>query len=200
VVVQPNFRGSSGYGKAYEEKGYGQWGRAMQDDLTDAARWMIGNKSADAKRICMFGWSYGGYAAQVAAFKTEGLYRCSASVAGISDLAADLKQDRRRFNAKTFKQQKQTVRGPDGKVDIDSVSSLKQVASIAIPLFLAHGEDDGRVDVKQSRRIYEAARRAGKAVEYYEYPKGDHGLSDEKQRADLLTRLEAFLTKYNPAN
>jgi acetyl esterase/lipase len=200
VVVQPNFRGSSGYGKSFEEKGYGQWGRAMQDDLTDAARWMINRKSADAKRICMFGWSYGGFAAQVAAFKTEALYRCAASVAGVSDLAAFLKLDQRRFSAKTYKQQKQTLRGADGKADIDSVSSIKHVTSVSIPLFLAHGEKDRRVDVKQSRRMYDVMIKAGKTVEYYEYLKGDHSLSDEKHRADLLGKLEAFLSKYNPAD
>jgi dipeptidyl aminopeptidase/acylaminoacyl peptidase len=200
VVVQPNFRGSSGYGKAFEEKGYGQWGRAMQDDLTDAARWMISRKAADAKRVCMFGWSYGGYAAQVAAFKTEGLYRCAASVAGVSDLDSFQKLDRRRFDSKTFKEQKESVRGPDGKTDIDSVSPLKQVAQVSIPLFLAHGDKDGRVDVRQSRRMFEALTKAGKTTEYYEFAKGDHSLSEEKHRAVLLTKLEAFLSKYNPAD
>ena len=200
LVVQPNFRGSSGFGKSYEEKGYGQWGRAMQDDIDDAARWLIDRKIADPKRVCMFGWSFGGYAAQVAAFRPGGIYRCAASVAGVSDLVSFDGSDRRRFDAKTYKRQKESVRGPDGKADIASVSSLKNIDKISIPLFLAHGSKDERVSVRQSRSLDDALTKAGKVHEYYEIKDGDHSLSEEKDRAFLLTKLEAFLTKYNPAD
>ena len=86
VVLQPNFRGSSGYGFEFAMKSIGDWGGAMQDDLADAATWLIANHSVDSQSICILGGSYGGYAALMAAAKQQHIFKCAASFAGVSDL------------------------------------------------------------------------------------------------------------------
>ncbi|PMX85205.1 S9 family peptidase, partial [Pseudomonas sp. GW460-C3] len=85
AVLQPNYRGSSGYGTAFTKKGRGQWGLAMQDDLTDAVKWAADSGLADAKRVCIVGGSYGGYAAFRGAQRDGAVYRCAISFAGVSD-------------------------------------------------------------------------------------------------------------------
>ena len=95
VVLQPNFRGSTGYGREFVDKGEGQWGRTMQDDLDDGVKWLVQQGKVDPKRVCIMGASYGGYAAMWAAARNPEIYRCAISFAGISDLAAMIRYDRR---------------------------------------------------------------------------------------------------------
>ena len=194
AVVQPNYRGSSGYGTAFAEKGEGQWGLAMQDDLNDALAHLAREGIADPKRAAMVGASYGGYAAMRAAQRDGNLYRCAVSFAGVSDLPALLRYDRRFLNS---------GRGTDWlrkqAPDLKSVSPINHADQFSIPILLVHGRKDQRVPVKQSRELAEKLRKAGKNVRYVEQPEGDHFVSRESDRAQFLTELEGFLKAHNPA-
>jgi dipeptidyl aminopeptidase/acylaminoacyl peptidase len=194
AVVQPNYRGSSGYGTAFAEKGQGQWGLAMQDDLNDALAFLAKEGIADPKRAAMVGGSYGGYAAMRAAQRDGALYRCAASFAGVSDLQALLRYDSRFLN---------TGRGIDWlrkqAPDLRAVSPINFPGQFSIPILLVHGKKDQRVPVKQSRELAEKLRKAGKSVKYVEQPLGDHFVSRQADRLQFLTELEAFLKEHNPA-
>lgn len=193
AVVQPNYRGSSGYGTAFAEKGEGQWGLAMQDDLNDALAFLAGEGIADRKRAAMVGASYGGYAAMRAAQRDGALYRCAVAFSGVSDLPALLRYDGRFLNS---------GRGIDWlrkqAPNLREVSPINFPASFSIPILLVHGKKDQRVPVKQSRELADKLRKAGKSVEYVEQPEGDHHFSRQADRLQFLTALEAFLKQHNP--
>lgn len=195
AVLQPNYRGSSGYGVAFADKGEGQWGLAMQDDLDDAVSWAVQQGIADAMRVCIVGGSYGGYAAMRAAQRGGKRYRCAASFAGVSDLEAMRRYDGSFLNGKFASDwlDKQVA-------DLDAVSPLRQADKVAIPMLLVHGKKDLRVPYKQSASFADKLKKAGGNVHYVEQPEGDHYLSREADRIQLLTELETFLDKHNPAD
>lgn len=193
AVLQPNFRGSTGYGQAFLDKGNGQWGLAMQDDITDSAEWMVKNNIADKKRICIVGGSYGGYAAMMAAVKTPDLFRCASSLNGVSDILQLLGDDNGRFKD----EQSARLIG-DRTVDRDrlkTTSPINGVDKIKIPVQLVHARDDLRVDIKQSQRMRDRLTAAGKSVDYVEIANGEHWLENEQARLVYLTALEKFLAK-----
>ena len=194
AVIQPNYRGSSGYGTAFAEKGQGQWGLAMQDDLNDALAHLVKEGVADPKRACMVGASYGGYAAMRAAQRDGGLYRCAVSFAGISDMPALLRYDKGFLNS---------GRAVDWlreqAPDLKGVSPINHAQDFSIPILLVHGKEDRRVPIKQSRELAEKLKKAGKDVRYVEQKLGDHHFSRQEDRLQFLTELEAFLKQHNPA-
>jgi dipeptidyl aminopeptidase/acylaminoacyl peptidase len=198
AVLQPNYRGSSGYGTAFAEKGEGQWGLAMQDDLDDAVDWAVKQGVADPKRVCMVGASYGGYAAMRAAQRDGAKYRCAVSYAGVSDLGAMMRYDSRFLNHGTRKDWLK-----EQAPDFAAVSPVNFAAQFSTPILLMHGRKDRRVQVAQSREMAEKLRAAGKAMGrdylYVEQPLGDHHFSREADRLDFLQRLDAFLKEHNPA-
>ena len=194
AVVQPNYRGSTGYGKAFEDAGLGQWGLKMQDDLNDAVAYLVKQGVADPKRVCIAGASYGGYAAMRAAERDGAIYRCAISYAGVSDLVAMRAYDGEFLNGKTvglwLRHQ-----APDFK----AVSPRFDAASFSIPILIVAGKADHRVPVKQSRMMAAALKDAGKTYEYDEQPLADHFFSRAEDRLDFLKRMKAFLDKYDPA-
>lgn len=194
AVLQPNYRGSSGFGNDFAKKGEGQWGLAMQDDLTDAVKWATAQGIADAKKICIVGGSYGGYAALRAAQRDHGVYRCAVSFAGVADMQGMLRYDGSFLNS---------GRGTDWlrkqAPDLKSVSPINFAADFDIPVLLMHGKADMTVPVKQSRQMADRLKAAGKDYRYVEQPLGDHHLSREADRVQFLKELEAFLAKYDPA-
>ncbi|WP_380783455.1 alpha/beta hydrolase family protein [Sphingomonas sp. R86520] len=198
AVVQPNYRGSSGYGTAFAKLGEGQWGLKMQDDLDDAVTHLAKQGIADPKRVCMAGASYGGYAAMRAAQRNgvgaAAQYRCAISYAGVSDLQAMQNYDGKFLYGKTrsdwLKKQ-----APDYR----SVSPRFGAETFSIPILLLHGKEDKRVPVKQSRMIAAALKQAGKPYEYIEQPLGDHHFTRGEDRLEFLKAMGAFLAKYNPA-
>ncbi|MEA3032575.1 MAG: hypothetical protein QOH86_591 [Sphingomonadales bacterium] len=194
AVVQPNFRGSAGFGSAFASKGRGQWGLAMQDDLNDALAELVRQGIADPKRAAIFGGSYGGYAALRAAQRDGALYRCAISFAGVSDLGALIRYDSSFLNSGAGRDWLRN-QAPDLK----SVSPINFPEQFSTPVLLVHGKADKRVPVKQSREMADALKKAGKAVRYVEQPLGDHFLSREEDRVALLREVEAFLKQYNPA-
>ncbi|CAN5371677.1 S9 family peptidase [soil metagenome] len=198
AVLQPNYRGSLGFGTAFAAKGEGQWGLAMQDDLNDAVDWAVKEGIADAKRVCIVGASYGGYAAMRAAQRDGAKFRCAISYAGVSDLAAMMRYDSRFLYSGTRKDWMK-----EQAPDFVSVSPINYAANFTTPILLMHGKKDRRVQVKQSREMAEKLKAAGKVEGrdyiYVEQPLGDHFFSRQADRLDFLKRMEAFLFEHNPA-
>jgi dipeptidyl aminopeptidase/acylaminoacyl peptidase len=188
-VLQPNYRGSRGYGGDFEKAGFAQWGLKMQDDVTDGTQWLIDRKLADPRRICVVGWSYGGYTALMGAIKTPSLYRCAASMAGVSDLRRRLD----RANQSRFADINLPRFDSDPAI-IDANSPVLHADRIQIPVFLAHGRRDFTVSVEDSEAMEDALRRLGKPVETLYFDDDDHYLFREGDRIAFLKALAGFLT------
>jgi dipeptidyl aminopeptidase/acylaminoacyl peptidase len=199
VVLQPNFRGSTGYGKSFMERGYQQLGKAMQDDLDDGAGWLVMSGQVDPRRVCMVGWSYGGFAAQVAAYRNPDLYRCAVSIAGVSDLAELIRYDQRVLLGPVFQRWQAALQGELPLGDLAAVSPRQRAAEVRAPLLLVHGTADYRVPVRQTTLMGEALAAAGRTAEVVTIEGGDHSLTGEEQRLKLLEVLDRFLQRHNPA-
>ena len=193
VVLQPNFRGSSGYGFEFEMESIGNWGGAMQDDLADAATWLIANHSVDSQSVCILGGSYGGYAALMAAAKQQHIFKCAASFAGISDLNLLLRKALRFSNYDFVKM----VVGDDSQ-KLKRRSPINYVKNIEIPVMIIHGDQDLIVHVEQSRTMYKAMQKNKKQVEYIELKDGNHYMSIEANRLLVLSSFERFLGEHIP--
>ena len=190
IVIQPNFRGSSGYGFEFERQAIQGWGQAMQDDLQDAARWLVKHANADNKRICILGGSYGGYAALMGAVKHPETYRCAISIAGVSDLEM-VYWDARKYTNKEI-ERKQF--GHDQK-QLHQASPVNFAEDIDIPILLIHGDKDRVVAVKHSRNMADELEDEDKHVRYLELEGGDHHLSAEQHRLKTLQEIESFLAE-----
>ena len=193
AVIQPNYRGSTGYGEGFLKLSRGEWGRKMQDDLVDAIGWASSQGYIDPKRVCIAGGSYGGYAAMQAARRDKAHYRCSISYAGISDLKAMLKYDRNLLGRAVVEWWKTMA------TDFDAVSPRFHAAEFGMPILIAHGAVDKRVPVKQSRMLVTELQKAGKPFDYVEQKEGDHHFSRSEDRLEFLKAMKAFLDKHNPA-
>lgn len=200
VVLQPEYRGSGGYGKPFYDKGAGQWGRVMQDDLDDGMDWLAKQGTIDPKRVCMIGSSYGGYAALWGATRNPERYRCAASFAGISDLKKQLKyQIDFKISKRYQKDWRKRVQGDDG-FDLRTVSPLYTIDRLKVPILLMHGDADPRVPYKQSKLYADALKAAGKPAEFYTLKGEGHGFSSSENEQMWFDKLDAFLAKYNPAD
>jgi dipeptidyl aminopeptidase/acylaminoacyl peptidase len=167
------------------------WGLTMQDDLTDAANWLIDQGVADAERICIVGASYGGYAAAMAAVKTPDLFKCAISFAGVSSLK-ELVSESRHYTNNTFVKNQIG----DKSRDLKARSPYYQAEKVTIPMLFLHGEKDRVVDVKQSRMMVRKLRKLNKDVDYVELEDGDHYLSLQKNRHATFKAMDAFLKKH----
>lgn len=195
AVLQPNFRGSTGYGTDFLNKGKGQMGFAMQDDVTDGVKWAVAQGIADPKRVCIIGASYGGYAAMWGVVKDPDIYRCAVSIAGVSALRREVNDFGGSTRANLFTRQWKEM-----TPDFDAVSPIKFIDKIKAPLLLIHGKKDITVNHVQSEKMYGAMKKAGKVVEFVSVPLADHYFTREADRVTLLTAMEAFLKKHNPAD
>jgi dipeptidyl aminopeptidase/acylaminoacyl peptidase len=196
AVLQPNYRGSSGYGSTWEHAGRGQWGGLMQTDVDDGAAALVRNGIADASRICIVGASYGGYAALAGATLTPDRYKCAASIAGVSDLVEFLRQREERTGEESMAADFWRLSIGDHHEDrnaIRDVSPANLAARVQIPILLIHGTDDTVVPIAQSRRMLDRLRDAGKDVRFVELSGDDHWLSDAATRTQMLRELETFL-------
>ncbi len=194
AVLQPNFRGSTGYGKAFMLKGQGQMGLAMQDDVTDGVAWAVEQGIADPKRVCIVGASYGGYSAMWGLIKDPDLYRCAISIAGVANLRREVNDFGSAIRENLFKSQWKKM-----TPDFNAVSPIKSVEKIKAPLLLIHGVKDVTVDHKQSVSMNKAMKKANKDVEFVSVPLADHYFTREEDRLLLLKSMEEFLAKHNPA-
>jgi dipeptidyl aminopeptidase/acylaminoacyl peptidase len=197
AVVQPNFRGSDGFGKAFEEAADGNWGTRMQDDLNDSITHLAREGIADPKRVCMFGWSYGGYAASRAAQRDGDKYRCAISGAGVHDLPDMVAYDREYLGRHGSKY----IGSAAGR--LAEVSPARFAKQYSIPIMIVHGAKDDRVPVAQSRDLVKRLKAAGKVegrdFVYLEQPRNTHHLPLEQDRIQLLEEMKKFLDKHNPA-
>jgi dipeptidyl aminopeptidase/acylaminoacyl peptidase len=193
AVMQPNFRGSTGYGREFMTKGFGQMGLAMQDDVTDGMNYLAEQGIIDPKRVCIIGASYGGYSAMWGVVKDPDLYRCSISIAGVSNVRRDVNAFGGTVLSRTFSAQWKKMSS-----DFKSISPVNFVDQITVPMLLIHGKRDDSVDYKQSTRMEKKMRDAGKDVEMLILPEADHYFLRQDDRIALLTAMEGFLKKHNP--
>jgi dipeptidyl aminopeptidase/acylaminoacyl peptidase len=200
AVLQPNYRGSGGYGDAFDELGRGQIGRAMQDDLDDGVDWAVREGIVDKGRVCIMGGSYGGYAALWAAIRNPDRYRCAISAAGVTDWRKLLKYDKGYLSREVNKRWRKEVLGDGEEAALDAVSPLLTVDRLTRPVLLSHGEDDVRVPVAQFTAFRDAAVKGGKPVEAILFPGEGHSYVDDANRAKWYTAIEAFLARHNPAD
>ena len=193
AVLQVNFRGSGGYGDAFVHAGYREWGAKMQDDVTDATRWAISEGVADPKRVCIFGASYGGYAALRGATKEPDLYRCAVGYVGVYDLRlmytrGDIPQST--YGSNYLKM----VLGEDESVLWDR-SPIAHLDQLKAKVMLIVGGEDTRVPPVQGENLHNALDKAHIAHEWLYRRTEGHGFYDEKNIADLMTRVNAFLDR-----
>jgi dipeptidyl aminopeptidase/acylaminoacyl peptidase len=188
AVLQSNYRGSGGYGSDWAgEGGFRAWRTAI-GDLTDGAQYLVDQKIADPARICVVGWSYGGYAALMSGVEEPERYRCVVSIAGVADPAM-LIDDYRHFLGKSAV--KEFVSWEEDVVQHGS--PLKRASEFRAPVLLFHGERDVNVTVKHSRRLAKALKRNKKKVQYVEYKGVEHSIRRNADRVDMLDRIGAFL-------
>lgn len=197
AVLQPNFRGSSDFGASYERAGDRQWGQKMQTDVYDAIEWVKAQGTVDADRMCIVGASYGGYVALEAAVKTPDMFDCVVSIAGVSDLVAQIEDKSRLFGGEKF--YAKTIGDVD---DAEGLKALKMhspiyfVDRLKAPVLLFHGTNDSRVAYTQSARFYERAEAAGADVEYIEVKDATHFLDDGETRLKALRAVDDFLEEH----
>ena len=201
AVLQPQFRGSTGFGAAHRDAGFGEWGRKMQSDVSDGVRHLAAQGTIDAKRVCVAGGSYGGYVAMAGVTLEQGVYRCASSFAGVSDLGKWLERrasgDRR--NTETARWWQRFIGSSDPRdPKVAAISPARQIARLSAPLQLIHGTDDLVVPIEQSRLMADAAKAAGKTVEFISVPQQDHWFSNAAARVAILEAQIAFLLKHNP--
>jgi dipeptidyl aminopeptidase/acylaminoacyl peptidase len=191
AVLQVNFRGSGGYGTDFEVAGYRQWGAKMQDDLTDATRWAIEQKIAPPERICIYGASYGGYAALMGIAREPNLYRCAIGFAGVYDLelmlhSGDIPRSKLGLDYLDL------ALGSD-LADLRARSPVNSAASITAPVLLIHGKEDWRADYRQAIRMKTALEKAGKPVEWVSLSGEGHGVYDDRTRLEVYETILKFL-------
>ncbi len=197
AVIQPNFRGSSGYGREWEAASDGNWGMRMQDDLDDAVTWLAQQGIADASRVCMFGWSYGGYAASRAAQRDPDRYRCAISGAGVHDIPDMVTHDRTYLG----RYSSQYIGSAAGR--LADVSPARHTDGRWAPILIVQGVRDERVPVSQARTLVSRLRSSGKVegrdFVYVEQPRNTHNLPLEADRLQLLVEMQRFLVQHNPS-
>ena len=192
AVLQVNFRGSDGYGRAFEVAGARQWGRAMQDDLTDATRWAIEQGIADKQRICIVGASYGAYAAMMGLAREPDLYRCGVGYVGLYDLVrrhTDLSA-----SSGSLASFAEDWMGP--RSSLAAVSPINLAGQIKAPVFLAAGGEDRVTPVVHTRDMEKALKAAKVPVETLIVPSEGHGFYEGKNRYAYYSRLLEFLSRH----
>ncbi|GGA10027.1 alpha/beta hydrolase family protein [Dyella caseinilytica] len=198
AVLQINYRGSGGYGSNFISRGFRQWGLSMQDDLTDATKWAIQQGYADAKRICIYGASYGGYAALEGAVREPDLYRCAIGYDGVYDLRVQLSRS----------DTEQTDRGdaylklalgsdPD---DLLRRSPLSGVSRIKADILLIHGGEDPRAPFKNFQELVKALQQSGKHVETLVEPAEGHGFFLPQHKEEAYEKIVEFIDRHIGSN
>ncbi len=193
AVLQVNFRGSGGYGTDFEKAGFGEWGGKMIDDISDGTRWVVQQGIADGKRLCIFGASYGGYAALMSVVREPDLYRCAIAYAGVYDLnrlvkdsdAANSEGGRAYFGDSIAKTETERARQ----------SPLTYIDQLKAQLMIVHGEDDIRVPINQAELLRSALQKRNYPYDWLTKRDEGHGFFNEDNRVELYEKLAAFLEK-----
>ena len=199
LVFQPNFRGSGGFGNEFAKMGHGQWGRSMQDDITDGVKHLVNSGMVDANRICIFGASYGGYAALAGASFTPDLYQCAVSISGVTDLLEMLKHIRKEDGRKsqTYQIWKQRMGDPGtDRDDIIRYSPARQAHRINIPVLLFHGSQDSIVPMQQSEFMHQALLASGKDSQFIKLENAGHSNWSILDEARSMHKIELFFARH----
>lgn len=197
LVIQPEFRGSTGYGADHFRAGWKQWGMAMQDDVADAAQWAVKQGWADPRRIAIMGASYGGYATLMGLIKNPELFRCGVEWAGVTDIGlmfsstqSDMSQESLKYGLRTL------IGDPDQDgAQFRRYSPLLRAAELTQPLLMAHGLEDVRVPIEHAKSFRDAVGKHNENVEYLTYADEAHGWRHAANRIDFWTRVAAFLDR-----
>ena len=192
AVLQVNFRGSAGYGRAHAQAARKQWGAAMQDDVTDATRWAIEQGIADRERICIYGASYGAYAALMGTVREPGLYRCAAGYVGIYDLPLMYARGDIQSDESGLIYLHEWLGRPK---DLVERSPVNLAAQVGVPVLLAAGREDQRAPVVHTERMEAALKQAGTPVQALYYKNEGHGLYNLANQRDYYGHLLAFLSR-----
>lgn len=196
AVLQVNYRGSTGYGKAFWTASFGQWGLRMQDDLTDAVRWAVAQGIADPGRVAIYGGSYGGYAALAGITKEPELFACAVSYCGVSNIFTmldGLAPYREQLRAMLY----EMVGDPRRDAErLEATSPLFHVDRIRCPLLIAHGANDPRAPKSESDQIVAVLRERGVDVEYLVKDSEGHGFVNEENQFEFYHAMERFLAKH----
>jgi dipeptidyl aminopeptidase/acylaminoacyl peptidase len=197
AVLQPQFRGSTGFGEAWRRAGYRQWGGLMQDDVTDGVKAMISQGVADASRVCIVGASYGGYAALAGAAFTPELYRCAVSVNGVADLPRMLAYEKDYAGAESdqLAYWREHI-GSSTDPKVTGKSPLRAAAQIQAPVLLMHAINDTVVPQSQSKDMAREMAQLKKNVSFLGLTGEDHWLSRSATRVQMLKELEKFLGEH----
>jgi dipeptidyl aminopeptidase/acylaminoacyl peptidase len=192
AVYSPNFRGSSGYGRAFRAKGYNEWGGAMQRDVTDATEWLVKEGIADPDRICILGLSYGGYSALIGAAQNPDMYACAVSGNGVTDLPFFMGD--KKYGYVDGDEWAEDMQPKEGEPE--DVSPKHLVDRFRTPVLLLHAKDDARVNINQSDRMYDALRSNQKEVKFVKIDKGTHWLVNREARETFLKESLLFLDEH----
>lgn len=194
-VMQMNFRGSAGYGEAYEDAGRESW-VLMQEDVEDGARFLIEKGCANPDQMCIAGWSFGGYISLMAAVKNSDLYKCAISMAGVTDIP-DLISDQKQYRFGTLSANTSIISGFEDGREMRENSPARRASEITMPVFIAHGTQDQRVHFDQYKRMVRALKKSSAKVTKMEFEDEDHFLSDEENRKRFFRGLDGFLEDVN---
>jgi len=201
LVLQPNFRGSTGFGNQHQLAGYGRWGKEMQDDVSDGVLALIKQGYADPDRVCILGTSYGGYSALSGGAFTPELYRCIISVNGISNIPVMLRDDKAKYgrNHWVISYWEGLVADSDvEKERLKAISPLYFAKKFKAPVLLIHGKDDTIVPMRQSKLMHDKLKSANKQSQLVLLKGEDHWLSTSESRVQMLKTLDEFLNIHNP--
>jgi len=196
AVFQMNFRGSVGYGRSFWEKGFKQWGKSMQDDITDGVNWLVKEGIADPKRVGIYGGSYGGYATLAGVTFTPDLYAAAVDYVGVANLFTFMNTIPPYW--KPYMEMMHAMVGdPEKDKDLLTASSpVFHAEKIKTPLFIAQGANDPRVNKDESDQMVEALKKRGVEVQYMVKADEGHGFHNEENQFDFYSAMESFFSKY----
>lgn len=203
AVLEPEFRGSTGWGRKLYLAGWKQWGRGMQDDLNDGVDWLVREGTVDPKRVCIMGASYGGYAVMMGLARDPERWRCGINYFGVTDinLYFDVTWSDYAYSDWIEHAAKEMIGDPDKDAAmLKAASPLENAANIRAPVLMAYGLQDRRVPIVHGEKMRDALVAQHKVVDWVVYQEEGHGFQLEKNRFDFYGRVAAFLKTHNPSN
>jgi dipeptidyl aminopeptidase/acylaminoacyl peptidase len=199
LVIQPQFRGSDGFGLKHLLAGRGEWGQKMQNDLTDAVDHFANVGTVNRERVCIVGASYGGYAALAGAVFTPDVYQCVISINGVADIENMMSDDKRQYGSDHWvvSYWEEVIKKNNLSNDfLDKISPINFVKNVKVPILLIHGEIDKVVSIEQSEDIYDELMDENKDVTFIELEDEGHHLINNKTRLQTLEAIDAFIGKH----
>jgi dipeptidyl aminopeptidase/acylaminoacyl peptidase len=201
AVLEPEFRGSAGWGTKLHRAGWKQWGRGMQDDLNDGVDWLVKEGTVDPKRVCIMGASYGGYAVLMGLARDSERWRCGIDYVGVTDinLMFDVTWSDYAYSDWIEYAAKEQIGDPvKDAAMLKAASPLENAANIKAPVLMAYGLQDRRVPIVHGEKMRDALSSGHKAVDWVVYQEEGHGFLLERNRFDFYGRVAAFLKAHNP--